>query len=182
MLSTAPLRGIPWFKAAVFALLVCNTTIFIRTGSLSDALDASAWLVLLALFAWETDFGDRFRDARAATAIRAVRLAAAAGVGAAALGYFHEGEWLDAINSSLWIAIVAWLEIQIRFARAVAAHRAWFAGVGATLYAGLGAIVLVWLWHREWFDAYDALLWLTALVIIELNVLRAAGGARTSAT
>ena len=182
MLSTAPLRGIPWFKAAVFALLVCNTTIFIRTGSLSDALDASAWLVLLALFAWETDFGDRFRDARAATAIRAVRLAAAAGVGAAALGYFHEGEWLDAINSSLWIAIVAWLEIQIRFARAVAAHRAWFAGVGATLYAGLGAIVLVWLWHREWFDAYDALLWLTALVIIELNVLRAAGGARTSVT
>ncbi len=182
VVSTAfPLRRFFWFKAAVFALLLCNAAIYIYSGTLSEGLDATAWLVLLALFELETDFGDRFRMGRAAHVIRAARLAAGAAVCAAAIGYVHEGEWLDAINSALWIAIVALLEIQIRFSRALIGHRGWFAAAGAMFYAGLGLIVLVLLWQREWFDAYDALLWLTAWVIIELNVLRAAGGARTGA-
>jgi len=41
-----------------------------------------------------------------------------------------------------------------------------------TLYAGLGALVLVWAWRGEWFDAYDALLWLIAFVTIEIDVLQ----------
>ena len=39
---------------------------------------------------------------------------------------------------------------------AVAAHRARFAAVATLLYCGLVALVLVWLWRGEWFDAYDA--------------------------
>ena len=50
-----------------------------------------------------------------------------------------------------------------------------FKTAAAVLYAGLGALVAIWLWRGEWMDAYDALLWLAALVVIELNILRALG-------
>lgn len=162
-----------WFKATVFALLAWNTAVFLFSGTLSEALDATAWLVLLVLFELETGYGERFRGGGATASIHGARLAAAAVVGTAAIGYVHENEWLDAINSGIWIAVVTLLEIEVRHPGAVVRHRAWFAAVAATLYSGLGALVLVWLWWGEWFNAYDALLWLIALVTIEINVLRA---------
>jgi hypothetical protein len=32
--------------------------------------------------------------------------------------------------------------------------------------------VFAWAWRKEWFDAYDAALWLLAFATIEMNVLR----------
>ena len=228
----------PGFKAAVFALLACNTAYYLLGGTLTKALDALAWLTLLALFALETGFDGAFgalkprptavpnaiavgrgfiaplrmiasvvrrlrarpRDTlaerpvagtgakarcpqtagfasnesarRAMAAIHGLRLAAAAAVGAAAIGYAWQNEWLDAVNTALWIAVVVLLEFEVRYPGAVARHRAWIATTAATLYAGLGALVMVWAWHREWFDAYDAALWLTAFAMIEMDVLR----------
>lgn len=156
----------------MFALLVCNATIYLFTGTLSQALDAMAWLTLLALFALETGFDDRFRADNVASAIHGARLAAAAAVCAAAVGYVNQNEWLDAFNSGLWIAVVVLLEFEVRYPCAVARHRAWFAATTAALYAGLAALVLVWAWHSEWFDAYDALLWLVALAMIEMDLLQ----------
>ena len=40
----------PGLKAAIFALLACNTAYWVVSGTVSEALDASAWLALLALF------------------------------------------------------------------------------------------------------------------------------------
>lgn len=160
------------FKAAVFALLAGNTAFYLFAGTLNKALDAAAWLALLALFELETGLGERLRGKGAAVAIRGARLAAAAAVAAAAIGYLYGNEWLDAVNSWLWIAVVVLLEIEVRYPRAVARRQAWFAVVAMTLYSGLGALALVWAWRREWFDAYDAALWLTAFAMIEMNVLR----------
>lgn len=162
----------PGFKAAVFALLACNTTIFLFTGTLNEALDATAWLALLALFELETGFGDRLRASGTAIAIRSLRLAAAAAVGAAAIGYVYQNEWLDAVNTGLWIAVVVLLEFEVRNPRAVARRRARFAATAAALYAGLAVLVLIWAGRGEWFDAYDALLWLIAFAMIEMDVLR----------
>ena len=161
-----------WFKMAVFALLACNVVFFCVFGTFSQALDAIAWLILLVLFELETGYGDRLRGRRAAAVVRGIRLVAAAGIIAAALGYVFEREWLDAVNSMLWIAVVAVLEFEVRYPHAVERNRAWFAGVATTLYTGLAALVLVWAWRGEWFDAYDALLWLVAFVTIEINVLQ----------
>lgn len=179
-LVTSAAGAVPglWIKAAVFALLFGNIAIYVYSGSLSEAIDSAAWLTLLVLFELETDFADRFGGRRAAGVIRAARLAAGVAVCAAAIGYLREEEWLDAINSGLWIGIVVLLEIQVRYARALTRYRAWFAAGAAAFYAGLGAMVLVWLWQREWFDAYDALLWLTALLIIEFDVLQSVRRAR----
>lgn len=41
-----------------------------------------------------------------------------------------------------------------------------------TLYAGLAALVPVWAWRGEWFEAYDALLWIVAFAGIGINVLQ----------
>lgn len=166
-----------WFKAVVLALLVLNAGVYLASGSFSEGLDSIAWLTLLALFLLETGLGEALRSGPAITAVHAVRLIALAAVGAAAAGYFYEGEWLDAANAGLWIAVVVLLEFGVRRPDTVAAHRLHFTAAAAALYAGLITIALVWLSRGELFDAYDAALWLVAFAIIEMNVLEAARGA-----
>jgi hypothetical protein len=162
-----------WFKAAVFALLVLNTGTYLASGTLSEGLDSIAWLTLLALFERETGRAGALHAGTAVSTVHAVRLACAAMIVFAAAGYVREGEWLDAANSGLWIAVVALLELGVRRPALVAARHALFAGAAAALYASLAAVVVVWLWRGEWFDAYDAALWLAAFAIIEMNILRA---------
>jgi len=167
--------AIPWyagFKAAVFALLACNTAIFADLGTLGETLDTAAWLVLLVLFEFETGGGDRFQQNRLVPLIHAIRLAASAVIGIVAVSYLFQSAWLDAVNSGLWIAVVVLLELEVRYPRAVESHRAWFTVAAATLYTGLAALVLVWAWREEWFEAYDALLWLIAFATIEINMLQ----------
>jgi hypothetical protein len=169
-----------WLKAVVFALLVLNTGIYLGSGSFSEGLDSIAWLTLLALFLLETGPGEALRAGPALTAVHAFRLIALAAVGAAAAGYFYEGEWLDAANTGLWIAVVVLLELGVRRPDIVAAHRVRFSVAAAALYAGLIAIAFVWLARGELFDAYDAALWLVAFAAIEMNVLEAARRAAAS--
>lgn len=69
--------------------------------------------------------------------------------------------------------MVVLLEVEVRHRDAVARHRALFAAAAGTLYLALAALVVIWAGQSEWFDAYDAALWLIAFVTIEINVLRA---------
>jgi len=158
----------PWLKAAVFALLACNTAVYVVSGTLSEALDSAAWLALLASFELETGFSGRFSEGRATVVLRSVRLAAAAAILAAAIGYARGNDWLDAINLGLWIAVVVLLEFDVRAAQA----RLWLTAITFVLYTGLAVLVMAWAWRGEWFDAYDALLWIIAFFTIEINVLQ----------
>jgi hypothetical protein len=162
----------PWFKAAILVLLVCNSALYAASGTVSEALDSVAWLALLVAFELETGYGSAPAIGRTAAALRLVRLAAAAAILAAGIGYVHEGEWLDAANTGLWIAVVALLELEVRFPAFVARQRARFTAATASLYCGLLGLVLVWTWQGDWFDAYDAALWLIAFMTIELGLLR----------
>ena len=161
-----------WFKAGLFALLAVNTAAYVARGTASEALDALAWLMLLVLYELETDFGWGARGGFAAGAVRGLRFIAAAAVVAAAAGYIRGREWLDAINAGLWVAIVVMFECQVRFPAAAGRRPLAVKTAAAVLYAGLGVLVAIWLWQGEWMDAYDALLWLAALVVIELNILQ----------
>jgi hypothetical protein len=162
----------PWFKAAVFGLLAWNTAVYAFAGTASEALDSTAWLALLLAFELETGLGARFVAGRRAAVLHAVRLVAAAAIFAAGIGYVLDREWLDAANIGLWIAVVALLELEVRYPALVSAQRTRFAAAAVALYCGLAILVLVWLWRSEWFDAYDAALWLIAFATIEVNVLR----------
>jgi hypothetical protein len=164
-------------RVAVFALLIANTAYYLYAGTLSKGLDAAAWLVLLTLFALETGFADYVRTPRAAITMRAMRLVAAVGVCVAGIGYVLERDTLDALNTALWIAVVVLLEMEVRHPRETARFRAAFTATAAALYAGLAILVLIWAWRAEWFDAYDALLWLVAFATIEMDVLAVAGPA-----
>lgn len=176
-------RGYLWLKAAIFALLAWNTTVYVYTGTISEGIDSVAWLVLLALFELETGVG---APRRWAALIHGVRVAAAAAIPVAAIGYFLDREWLDTINSTLWILVVVILELQVRFPVTAAGYRALSGTALAALYTGLGAVAAVWLWNEDWFSAYDAMLWLLAFVTIEINVLQvlrsSPGAARTAAS
>jgi len=166
------LPSYPIFKIAVFTLLLCNAVFYALDDTPSNALDAVAWLILLVLFEWETEFGGRLRARSVTAAIHIVRIAAIFGIGAATGAYVYEMAWLDVINSSLWVAVVAMLEYEVRFPRLVAHHSAAFLATAVGLYVGLGVLVMAWVWEGEWFDAYDALLWIIAFATIEMDVLR----------
>jgi hypothetical protein len=167
-------RAVPanrWMKAAIFALLLANAAAFSLGGTLTEALDELAWLTLLALFELETAYGAWVSRVRATRVVHLVRILAAAAIAAVAIRYAREEQWLDFINTSLWIAVVVFLEFEVRYPRLVASHRMPWTALAAALYSSLGALVIAWGWRGEWFDAYDAALWLAAFVAIEINVL-----------
>lgn len=159
-------------EAAIVALLTVNAVYYATFGTLAKAADALAWLVLLVLFEIEMHFPGRVHSAQRVLALRIARVAAAIGIIAAALGYVVERDVLDAINSALWIAVVVLLEIELRWPDAVDRARRVFTSTASALYASLGALVLAWAARGEWFDAYDAALWLLAFGALEMDVLK----------
>ena len=158
------------FKAAIYPLLAANLVLYLLLGRASEVLDAAAWIALLALFEVETAHGERL-SAPQVRLIHVLRLAASAGVMAAAVVYVIEEEWLDAANAWLWLAVVALLEVEVRHPQAVARRRGAFVAATAVLYAALLALVPAWAWQSAWLNAWDATLWLAAFFVIELNVL-----------
>jgi hypothetical protein len=160
-------------KPLLFALLAIDTGWFAWSGAASKAIDAAAWLTLLALFDIETRLAGRPRHRTRDFVLQALRLVAAAAVIAATFRYVFEDNVLDTINSVLWIGVVVLLETQFRFPALAARARKVFAATAVVLYGGLAALVGVWAWRGEWFDAYDALLWLIAFALLELEVVGA---------
>ena len=159
-------------ERALFGLLVVNAVVFAVGGTLAEALDSIAWLTLLAMFMLETAHAPQLATPAAVRAARAIRWAAGTLVLIAAARYLADAAWLDAANAWLWIAVVLVLEIELRCARSALGALPALRAVTAALYAALAVLVVVWAWRGEWFDAYDALIWLAAFVTIELGVLR----------
>jgi len=158
-------------QAAIFALLACNTSYYIIAGRFSEALESVAWYALLILFLLETTRGRRLLATRVLAAVHGMRLLATLAIAFSAVLYVRENEWLDATNLFLWVAVVALLEIEIRQTAAVVVHRQAFTMTAALLYAALGILVVIWLAHGEWMDAWDAALWLAAFGVLEMDLL-----------
>lgn len=167
-------------KPAIFALLAANAVIYATTGRASEGIDALAWFALLALFEIETRYPRWTHMTGNAVALDLLRLIAAAGIAIAALAFVREGEWLDACNAWLWIGVVAVLELEVRAPLFTARHRRLAAVLSVMLYGALGAVALAWFAHGEWFDGYDALLWIAAFALIEMDLLKTAATARSA--
>ena len=157
-------------KVVLFALLTANAVWFALGPSPSKAIDACLWLVLLALFVAETDFGNALATPRSRFLVRAARLVAGIGVVAATIGYVFEDNLLDAVNCVVWIAVVILLETELRFPALAARAGYGFRATALALYGTLGVLVLLWAVQGMWIDAYDAVLWLIAFGAIELKV------------
>ncbi|MCU0735775.1 MAG: hypothetical protein MUF20_09660 [Methylotetracoccus sp.] len=168
----SPFQKYAIFKVVILLLLAIDAAIYTVGDVPSAALDAIAWLTLLLLFEWETVLKGRWRGNWLTAAIHAARIAAIVGIGLAAIAFFEEHAWLDAMNTALWIGVVAMLELEVRFPQWVARWPRLFFALSLLLYGALALLVLAWAWHGEWLDAYDALIWIIAFAIIEMDVLR----------
>ncbi|MGA0024012.1 MAG: hypothetical protein ACO3F9_05130 [Burkholderiales bacterium] len=164
------MRGAP-LRVALFALLAANALIYAAAGRLSEGFDALAWYALLLLYECETRWPLRMRREPFATVAGLLRLAAGAAVVYAAAAFVHEREWLDALNAWLWIGVVIVLELEVRMTESVARHRVLATRASYMLYAALAGVALTWLVQGEWFDAYDAALWIAAFALIELELM-----------
>jgi len=159
-------------QAALIGLLACNTMYYIVAGRFSEALESVAWYVLLILFLQEAAHVPRAISTRGLSLNRGLRAVATLAILVSAALYVREKEWLDAANLLLWVGVVVLLEAEIRLPAAVAAHRPAFTATAALLYAALGFLVLVWLTRSEWMDAWDAVLWLAAFGVLEMDLLQ----------
>jgi hypothetical protein len=173
-----PVRGFVVFKCLVYALLALNVALYAGHGTATEVLDTAAWLVLLLLFEWET--GGWAMSPGQRVFVHGLRMVAAAAVVWACASYAIEREWLDFANAVTWLAVVLALELEVRVAaRRRVFHRVRHA-VAWGLYFALAGFAGTWLvlgvanTDGAWLDAWDALLWLAAFVVIELNVFGAA--------
>ena len=172
LLAAPRVLKLDYWKLLLVTLLAVDTAVYAIAGTTSKAVDACAWLVLLVLFELETRFAHPHARGGVTSALRYARLLAGAGVIAATAGYIFEDNVLDAVNSALWIAVFVLLEAQFRYPGLVARARRAFTAAALALYGSLAALVAIWAWRGEWFDAYDALLWLTAFATIEAEAVR----------
>lgn len=159
----------PRLACVILVLLAGNTSYYLIAGRLSEALDSLAWYALLILFALESRHSRRRRWA--VLLMHGVRALATLAIAVSAVLYVREGEWLDAINVGLWIAVVLLLEIEVRHPARVAARRPLFSRVAAVLYGALAVLVLIWLAQGAWMDAWDAAVWLAAFGALERGLL-----------
>jgi hypothetical protein len=176
LMEPRPRRGFVVFKWLMYALLAGNVALFSLYGRVTELVDTAAWLVLLMLFEWET--GGWPLPVRARLGLHAVRAVAGLAVLAACVGYALERQWLDFANALVWLGVVALLELEVRLPQeALRRHRARRVMAGLHYVALLG-FLFAWVVQgangpeplQAWLDAWDALLWLAAFVVIELNV------------
>jgi len=164
-------------KPAIFVLLAVNAIVYANAGRLSEGVDALAWFALLALFEVETRWPQWTHTPRYVAALGLLRLLAAAGVAMAALAYLREHEWVDAANAWLWIGVVIVLEFEVRAPLLAARFRSGITGMSIALYSALATVALIWFAQGEWFDGYDAVLWIAAFALIEMDLLKLSGDA-----
>ena len=147
-------------------LLALNGFLYARTDWVS-ALEQLAWLGLLFLLDAEVRFHLTVFRLRALQVIRG-------GLGLLILGvfasHFLHTDWLDILNTMLWFAIIISMELEIRFPPGSKKARLLQTVHHGLLLPGLVLMVGLWGWQAAWLDAYDALLWLTAYVILERDI------------
>jgi hypothetical protein len=164
-------------KAALLLLLGINAAIYAATGRISETLEAFAWFTLLLLFELETRGPVWTRHPRITLALDGLRLLATTAIVWAATAFIEEGEWLDAANAWLWIGVVLLLELEIRAPDRIARWRRAAVAVSILLYTALTAVAAAWWLQGEWLDGYDAVLWIAAFVLLELDLLGRLPGA-----
>jgi hypothetical protein len=159
----------PKFKLAILLLLSLNIVLFSLFDSITSAVDALSWVALLVMYELEAIGGGQLIAENTQQNIRNGLIVVIAVV---FLKYLHDQEWLDIINGSLWLVLIALLELEIRWPDKIAANKQlfWFATVA--VFTGLLGMVAAWLWQAAWLDAYDAALWISAFALIEVDIFR----------
>lgn len=159
----------PKFKLIILALLTLNAVIYSLVDSLVSAVDALVWLVLLVLFELEANNIALPCSERARRGIHNLLIVV---IGLTFFGFLLTGEFLEALNGLLWFALIAMMEIEMRWPELASRHQRsfWLSTMG--IFVGLIGMAGLWVWLQAWLDAYDALLWIVAFGFIEVDISR----------
>lgn len=155
-------------KILILILLLVDSAIYAETDTVA-ALDDLAWLGLLALIDVETRC-ENFPLRR--LACQGVRYVLAILVVSIFIDYVGEALWLDVLNTGLWFLMIVLMEIEVRYPDFTRFARQYFVTAYIAIFLCLFAMVGVWIGQGDWFDAYDACLWIAAFAMIEVDILR----------
>ena len=159
------MRAVHLLQYGLYGLLAINTAWFLLVAPWTKGLDSLAWFALLMAASPGACGGLR-------GLVHLLRFGAVVAIVVSAYGYVQQQQWLDAANMALWILVVILLECELRFAQWVVTHRRLFTSSACVLYGAIAMLVPMWALRGEWFDAYDAVLWLIAFVLIEMDALK----------
>jgi hypothetical protein len=167
----------PYFKWTVFGLLGINMVLFFIHQTAIEGIESLAWLVLLLLFEWETSQLDQpYISSVEKWSIHIGRILAYILIIYSAYEYttstyIQENGPTDMYNAATWLLIVFLLEYDVYFPRAYKKWEWHIRNIFKTiLYVALFLIALWWWIDGEFFDFYDALLWIICFFFIELNI------------
>ena len=158
----------PRFKLAIVVLITLNAVIYAMVDTLISAVDALAWLMLLVLYELEANGAALMAE----NTLHRTRSFLIAVIGLVFVDYVHDGEWLDVVNSALWFALIALLELEVRWPDKVFKYQQSYWWATVTVFVGLIAMVIAWAWQSAWLDVYDATLWIVAFGSIEVDIFQ----------
>lgn len=156
-------------ERALFVLLCLDAALFLFRREWNDGLDALAWILLLLLYRMEPHPLIKERGWR--QGLRGLRAILLGVVAMAEFSYVLEGAWLDVAYAVEWLLVIALFEIETRYPLWVKERNAVFRFSGGLLFLGMCLVVGVWLIRGQWFNAYDALLWSLAFLVMDLELL-----------
>ena len=171
--------GAALFKYTVYSLLIINVWLLFRAAGNDQfvpykAIDQVGWLLILGVFEWETrqPVTNASRRRMLGWPLCVELLGYACALFALA-NYLHDRNWLDVVNSLVWLAIsvTIWLDILRPVAAVTSAHRRrYIAKLG--LYSATFVCAALWGVEGARLDFYDAALWILCFFAIEMNLLR----------
>lgn len=156
------------FKLAVVVLLTLNAVIYALVDSLISAVDALAWVVLLILYELETNGAAPIPE----STLQITRNILIVVIALVFASYVHDRKWQDVINSALWFALIALLELEVRWPDKALKYQQSYWLATMAVFAGLIAMVIAFAWQSAWLDVYDATLWIVAFAFIEMDIVQ----------
>lgn len=158
----------PKSKLLILGLLTVNALIYAVVDTVTTAFDAATWLILLVIYELESS-GQKLPLTE--PVLEKIRSGLIAIIVLVFFSYWHDSEWLDVANSLLWFALIAVMELEVRRPAMVLRNANLFWVLTIAIFIGLIVMAGLWLWHTDWLDAYDALLWIVAFGMIEVDLL-----------
>ena len=154
------------FKLIVVGLIAINVVIYAVVNNFIGALDSLTWLILLVLYELDANFSGLMAEKK----LHRIRTFLIMVIALVFFVYVHSHEWLEVINFLFWLALIALLELEVRLPDKVANYRLSYWWATVIVFIGLIGVVIAWAWQSAWLDVYDAIVWIIAFGLIEVDI------------
>jgi len=172
-------KAYPYFKWSVYFLLFINMILFFKTRTIVEGIESLAWLILLIMFEWETaQLNKPYISVHKNRMIFVLTIIAYIFIIYSAYyymipEYIKKNGKLDMYNTITWLLVVILIEYDVYFPGKYY-RLEWIIRniLKKILYCILFIVAVLWLINGEFFNFYDAFLWIICFFFIELNILR----------